>query len=57
MQGGQLLEGLQHIGHKDEALVEGDFRLVHDSCGASGLKGLAGIGISVELLSPQSKED
>ena len=54
--GGELLEGGEHVGDEDTAVVGGVRRLVDDGAYAAGFEGLGGKLIAVERLAPEGEE-
>jgi hypothetical protein len=58
MMGGQILQGLQHIGNEDKSVVLlRDIGIIHNGEGTTLLEGLKGIVVSVERLALQGKEN
>ena len=54
---GQLLEGAQHVGHDDAAVVYLEGGVADDAEGGALLQGLRREGVAVEMLAPEGEED
>ena len=54
---GKLLEGAQHVGHDDAAVVDLVLRVADDAEGGALLQGLRREGVAVEMLAPEGEED